>query len=270
MGNRVGNRPLTRRKWAASLDFMSRSLRAAKGGLIYHTLNRGNTNLEIFVTDADFAIFEQTLAEAVRRTGMRLLSYCVLPTHFHLLIWPRADGDLSHFMRWLTLTHTQRWHAHHRTAGTGHVYQGRFRSFPIQADEHFLTVCRYVERSSLEAGLVERVQDYRWCSLWSRLAKADPERPPLSAWPVERPRDWTTRLNRRPAPADVEAVEQSIRRGQPFGSPPWQARTAAKLGLESTFRPRGRPRKTTVSATKIDPPVPRGPARKTGKVPKPS
>ena len=151
---------------------MSRPLRAAKGGLIYHTLNRGNTNLEIFSTDDDYAAFEHTLAEAVEREGMRLLAYCLMPTHFHLVLWPRADGELSQFMRWLTLTHTQRWHSQHQTTGTGHVYQGRFRSFPIQPDDHFLTVCRYVERNPLRAGLVARAQDWRWCSLWSRLAKA--------------------------------------------------------------------------------------------------
>jgi hypothetical protein len=87
---------------------------------------------------------------------MRLLAYCLMPNHFHLLVWPRADGDLSQFLRWLTVTHTQRWHAHHRTAGTGHLYQGRFKSFPVQSDEHFLTVCRYVERNALRANLVGR------------------------------------------------------------------------------------------------------------------
>ena len=79
-----------------------------------------------------------------------------MPNHWHFVLWPQGDGDLSEFMRWLTVTHTQRWHAAHHTAGTGPLYQGRFKSFPIQADDHLLTVLRYVERNALRANLVER------------------------------------------------------------------------------------------------------------------
>jgi putative transposase len=222
---------------------MSRPLRAAEGGLIYHTLNRANAGLEIFASDDDYAVFERVLAEAVARDQMRLLAYCLMPNHFHLLVWPRGDGDLSRFMRWLTLTHTQRWHARRRTAGRGHVYQGRYKSFPVQSDDHFLTVCRYVERNALRAELVTRAQDWRWGSLWSRRAELTPELPLLAPWPIAMPRDWTARVNRPLGRAEEEAVRRSIYRGRPFGSEPWQIQTAARLGLESTFRDRGRPRK---------------------------
>src|SRR5436305_82424 len=89
-----------------------------------------------------------------------------MPNHWHLVLEPHEDGELSRFVGWLSLTHTQRWHAHRRSAGTGHVYQGRFKSFPIQDDEHFLTVCRYVERNALRAHLVKRAENWRWGSLW--------------------------------------------------------------------------------------------------------
>src|SRR5271154_2044973 len=106
---------------------------------------------------------------------MRLLAYCSMPNHWHLVVWPRNDGELSPLVGWLTLTHTQRWHAHHRSAGSGHVYQGRFKSFPIQEDEHFHTVARYVERSALRANLVGRGEDWRWGSLyrWVRGSSED-------------------------------------------------------------------------------------------------
>jgi putative transposase len=116
---------------------MPRPPRAAEGGLNYHALNRATARLTLFDSDEDYTAFERVLAQAVPRHDMRLLAYCLTPDHFHLLLWPRADGDLSRFLRWLTMTHTQRRHAHHRTAGTGHLYQGRFKSFPVQADEHF-------------------------------------------------------------------------------------------------------------------------------------
>ena len=226
---------------------MPRPPRAAEGGLVYHALNRGNARLALFGTDGDYAAFERVLAQAVARYDMRLLAYCAMPNHFHLLLWPRGDGDLSQFMRWLTVTHTQRWHAHHHTAGTGHLYQGRFKSFPVQSDDHFLTVCRYVERNALGANLVDRAEDWRWGSLWGRRRNADGDRPALAAWPIDRPRDWTARVNRPFGPKEEEAVRRSIERGQPFGSKSWKASVSARLGLESLFRLRGRPRKTNDS-----------------------
>ncbi len=141
---------------------MSRPLQLAEGGLVYHTLNRANARLAIFTDDGDFEAFERVLAEALTRDAMRLLAYCVMPNHFHLVVWPRRDGDLSRFMRWLTMTHTQRWHAHHHSAGSGHLYQGRFKSFPVQSDEHLLTVCRHVERNAVRAGLARRAERWRW------------------------------------------------------------------------------------------------------------
>ena len=173
---------------------MSRPLRASEGGLVYHALNRSNARLLIF---EDYAAFERTLGEAVTRHDMRLLAYCLMPNHFHLVVWPRLDGELTRFMRWLTMTHTQRWHARRHSAGSGHLYQGRFKSFPVQDDGHLLTVCRYVERNALRAGLVERAQLWRWGSLWRRTARKPPEGPALSPWPTERPSDWTKRVNSR-------------------------------------------------------------------------
>ena len=225
---------------------MARLPRAAEGGLIYHALNRANARLKIFESDADYAAFTGVLADVVARTEMRLLGYCVMPNHFHLLLWPRADGDLSKFMRLLTLTHTQRRHAHRQSAGTGHLYQGRFKSFPIQGDEHFLTVCRYVERNAKRAGLVERAERWPWSSL--ALASAKPPQtivPELTPWPIPRPKDWVARVNAAFSPVEEEAVVRSMSRSQPFGDLDWQTTTSARLGLESAFRPRGRPRKST-------------------------
>ena len=144
-------------------------------------------------------------------------------------------------MRWLTVTHTQRWHAHYHTAGTGPLYQGRFKSFPIEEDEHLLTVCRYVERNALRAKLAARAEAWPWCSLWQRQ-----QRPPvdwLAAWPVPCPKGWLKYVNEAQSEAELAAVRESVRPGRPFGDVAWQRRTARRLGLESTLRPRGRPRK---------------------------
>jgi putative transposase len=144
---------------------MPRRPRFATGGIAYHVLNRRVGRLPLFEKLGDYSAFEKVLSEVCERTNVRIAAYCLMPNHWHLLLWPRADGELSEVMRWITVTHTQRWHAHRRSAGSGPVYQGRFKSFPVQTDEHFLTVARYVERNAMRAGLVERAEHWQWSSL---------------------------------------------------------------------------------------------------------
>jgi len=205
-------------------------------------LNRGNARTEVLSKPGDYEAFERIVAQALTRVSVRLLAYCLMPNHWHLVLWPREDGDLSAFMAWLTMTHAQRWHAHRGTTGGGHLYQGRYKSFPIQQDGHFLTVCRYVERNSLRAGLVRRAEDWRWCSLWRREYGDDKARTLLSPWPVPPPRDWVQAANTPQPQAELTAVRVCVTRGRPYGSSFWQSRVAARLGLQSTLRPRGRPR----------------------------
>src|SRR6476660_3812549 len=121
---------------------MPRRLHGAMGGIVDHGLNRGVGRMALFREPDDYDAFERILEQTVERTGLRVLCHCVMPNHWHLVLWPREDGELSEAMRWLTVTHTQRWHAHRRTSGSGPVYQGRFKSFPVEADGHFLAVAR--------------------------------------------------------------------------------------------------------------------------------
>ncbi len=140
------------------------------------------------------------------------------------------------------MTHAQRWHAHRRSAGSGHLDQGRFKSFTVQDDGHLITLCRHVERNALRAGLVPRAEDWRRGGLRRHLAEGPAPGPTLSPWPIERPGGWVGRLNDPPGPAEEEALRRAVRRGQPFGSEGWRAATASRLGLGATLRPRGRPR----------------------------
>jgi putative transposase len=202
--------------------------------------------MALFENQADYAAFERVLAQAVEREpGARLLGYCLMPNHWHLVLWPRRDGQLSQFMRWLTVTHTQRWHAHHRTSGTGPVYQGRFKSFPIEQDDHLLTVLRYVERNALRAKRVQRAEDWRWSSLWRWMnrRKVLEDVPALSDWPVDRRRGWAAWVNEPMSLAELQALRQSVKRGTPWGGETWVSRTAKRLSLQATLRPIGRPPK---------------------------
>ena len=162
-----------------------------------------------------------------------------------MVLSPNVDGGMSAFVGWVTLTHTQRYHAHHGTIGYGHVYQGRYRSFPIQDDSHFLTVCRYVERNALTANLVNRAEEYRWGSLSNWLNKDSPIE--LSPWPIRRSPGWVERVNQALTKKELDALRHSVKRSLPFGDEQWTIQTAKRLGLESTTRPRGRPKKACLN-----------------------
>jgi len=170
---------------------------------------------------------------------MRVTGYCLMPNHFHLLLWPHEDGDLSRWMQWLLTSHVRRYHRHYK--GSGHVWQGRFKAFPIQKDEHYLTVLRYVERNPLRANLVERSQDWPWSSL--SIGKAARPAGLLTDGPLPKGAGWTNHVNAAQTQTELDRLRQSVNRGTPFGSETWAQRTAKALGLESSLRPRGRPRK---------------------------
>ena len=156
---------------------MARRFRCSDAGYVYHVLNRAVGRATLFSKGGDYAAFEKILCQAWERFSMRLLSYLIMPNHWHLVVWPEQAETLSAYVPWVTVTHVRRWHAHYHTGGTGPIYQGRFKSFPVQEDDPLV------------------------------------------------------------------ALRRSVVRGAPYGDELWQQRTAKMLGLESSMRPRGRPKK---------------------------
>lgn len=243
-------------------------------------LNRANAKLKIFTTRADYEEFVQAMREALDHVPIRVLSWCLMPDHWHLVLWPRREGELSEFMRRLSVTHTRRWHSRRRSSGTGHLYQGRYRSFPVEPDEHLLEVCRYVEANPVRSKMVKKAADWPWSSLHQHGSQYGPissskkpaadatgraatEPPALAEWPVEVPRNWAGHVEAPMEEKTVADLRRSVQRGTPFGSPDWQAKTCRKLRLESTMRPRGRPRKYPLPAEAGDAP----PGKSDNKVP---
>lgn len=222
---------------------MGRAPRADIAGGIYHALNRGNARQDIFFKDEDFEAFERIIVEGLEKFPVDLIAYQWMKNHWHMVLSPKTDGSMSAFIGWITLTHTQRYHAHHGTTGYGHVYQGRFRSFPVQDDEHFHTVCRYVERNALTANIVKLAEEYRWGSLYNWLGGASII--DLASWPIRRLPGWTKRVNDALTEKEMSAIRKSVIRGKPYGDEKWTERTVKKFGLESTVRARGRPKKLT-------------------------
>jgi putative transposase len=222
---------------------MPRPKRVCPAGEVFHVLNRAVARLTIFEKPGDYDAFFRTLLETWREVPLTIFAVVVMPNHWHFVVRPQTDRQLSDFFRRLTLTHTMRWHAHYHTGGTGHLYQGRFKSFPVQDDEHLLAVMRYVERNPLRAGLVDRAEAWRWSSAWAR--RQTPDKRPWLAIPQAPalPRPWRAWVNEPQTEAEVAAIRKCVVRGRPFGEDGWTESSVARLGLERTQRPRGRPRK---------------------------
>jgi len=184
------------------------------------------------------------LGKGLERYSAQIFAYTLMPDHWHIVLLPEQDGQMGKMLRWVTATHTQRYHAHYHTAGEGHLYQSRFKSFPVKDDEHFLTVCRYVERNPLRAKLVKRAERWPYGSLYRWVRNCDKDPKLLSPWPLRRTPGWTKHVNQALTEKELTAIRTSVQRGRPFGDVDWVEELAEQHDLWSTLRPRGRPART--------------------------
>ena len=217
---------------------MPRTARAIVGGICYHVINRGNARATVYHSRRDYAAFLTLMKLASERIPMRILAFCLMPNHFHLVLWSYCDGDISRWMHWLLTSHAKRHHRINRTSGR--IWQGRFKAFPIQQDRHLLTVLRYVERNPLRANLVRRATDWRWSSL-----NEDPAglKLHLCECPVSKPGNWIEFVDQPQSQTEIDALRRCTLKNAPFGSTAWTRSTAEKLGLESSLRAAGRPKR---------------------------
>lgn len=195
---------------------MPRPRRSCAAGEVYHLINRGNKKARIFIEAADYQGFVTAMADASERTGVRHMTFCIMPNHFHIVAQSSADNDVSAYMQRLMNAHIRTYQERHGTKGTGHIYQGRYRPIQVMTDYQFLNVCRYVDANPLRAGLVDRAEHWPWGGL--ALKKSRDGRNLLSSWPVPRPADWLDRVNRQQSEASLKEIRKAIARGRPGAS----------------------------------------------------
>ncbi len=193
---------------------MARSPRVDLGGYVYHVINRANARARIFDTDADYIDFEYLLKEMVETFDMRILAYVVMPNHWHMLLYPRRDGDLKRSLQWLSTSHARRHHTRKGTIGGGHLYQGRYKSFLVEEDHHLLTVLKYIERNPARAKMVARPRDWRWGSAFRRLS-GNPAL--LADAPVDLPKNYRTWIEEAEPSEEVDMVRHSVNKGVSYG-----------------------------------------------------
>ena len=220
---------------------MSRRRRIAPAGFVYHVMNRAAGRQVLFEKPSDYNAFEDILSLGQRHTPMRIIAYCLMRTHWHLLLWPERDGTITTFMHWVTTVHARRWVLAHDAVGRGAVYQSRFKAIAVQPGQHLFTVWRYIERNPIRANLVRRAELWPWSSLSGR------QQIILSIPPTPVPDNWIERVNLPQTNAELNAVRRCLDTGAPYGDLHWRASTDAVVG----WRRHGRPKKDHISASDL-------------------
>ena len=226
---------------------MPRRARRILGGCVYHVLNRSAGRVRIFHKAADYDAFERIRQEVRKIIPLRLLGWCLMPNHWHMVVWPdKNEGQMvSEFMRRLAVTHATRWRWHRHNVGDGPVYQGRFKAFPVENDRHYLTALRYVETNAWRSGLCQckPAENWRWSSLWNWAHKDPNVRRQVEAGPLDRPAGWLRLVNTPMNAKELEVLRRCVNRGVPLGGETWVASTAQASGVPYPPRDRGRPRR---------------------------
>ena len=218
---------------------MPRVSRCLVNDFTYHVLNRGNGKKRVFHKHQDFLSFIELMKEAKKRLPINIYAYCLMPNHFHFVLKSSQASNLSKWIHWLLTVHSRRYHHYYKTCG--HIWQGRFKSFMIQNDEHLIKVLRYVEGNAVRAGLVFSAKDWPWSSHKQRISEETEKI--IDIPPVELPSDWTSYVDEPLTSKELLDLRQSVNHQFPYGDNKWKKKISQQLGLAYTFKPRGRPRK---------------------------
>ncbi|MFL6844059.1 MAG: transposase [Allosphingosinicella sp.] len=217
---------------------MPRRARLVVPDIPHHVTQRGNRRQTTFFGEGDYAFYRHLLAEECARAGTRVWAWCLMPNHVHLILVPSHPAGLAKAMG---ETHRRYTSAINRREGwTGHLWQGRFASFPM--DEEWLVACaRYVELNPVRARLARRPEQWRWSSARAHLGLAAADRLTDMESPLGRVGDWPSLISVDLDRPRLETIRERERTGHALGSAAFVERVAALLGRPAGPRPRGRP-----------------------------
>ncbi len=141
---------------------MSELLRIQSPNILFHVINRGNAKQIIFHDEQDFQLYLDLLQHYKKKFDVRIYHFVLMSNHTHLLLEPMQENTISRFMLGIDLTYAR--YFNQKYHGVGHVWQSRFRSIPIEADEYYLRCARYIELNPVRANIVHHPLDYPWSS----------------------------------------------------------------------------------------------------------
>lgn len=222
---------------------MPRPARRVFPGIPHHVVQRGNRQEAVFFSDGDRATYLDWLAQHCVESRVQVLAYCLMTNHVHIVAVPEDGVGLEKVFRPLHTRYAMR--VNRRRGSTGHVWQGRFFSAPL--DESYMwTAIRYVERNPVRAGMVDMAEAYGWSSAAAHCGlRADPllTRDPDWCATLNSVDGWASWLRDEDPPERVKELRDLSRRSLPCGSEDFVRGLQNRAGRPMAARPRGRPRK---------------------------
>jgi len=224
---------------------MPRLARAIAVGFPHHVTQRGTDRECVFFTNADRNVYLDLLRTAARHASLRILAYCLMPNHIHLVGVPDQPDSLAIALRRAHGRYASYLNA--RRGRTGHLWQNRFYSCALDRD-HLSVALRYVERNPVRARLVERVEQYPWSSAAAHLSGIDPrEILDMNFWLDRGSRDaWQSLLATPEELLAVRLLQRGTFTGRPVGSAGFIDQLEAQL--DRTLRPRQGVRRRAATA----------------------
>jgi len=220
---------------------MARQPRVDISDEVYHVINRSNARWRIFKSEKDYQNVLDSLEETLELIPISIYSFCIMPNHWHFAVKPHKNGDLGKFFGKFTQKLTQRWHASHNTAGSGHLFQGRFKSFLVEKDSYFFQLMIYIEANPLRAKMVKRAEDWQWSSLYLRITNPAITEKLLTPWLINIPDNYLKLVNLPLQKEELKNIRHAVLRGSPLGNQSWINSKVKKYDLQYTIRREGRP-----------------------------
>jgi len=148
---------------------MPRKARKLSSTNIYHVMIRGNRRQDIFLEDEDRFRFIKILKKVKQKGEYELYAYCLMSNHVHLLIKEKND-QISRVMKRINISYVNYFNKKYQQIG--HLFQGRYKSEPIESENYLLTVLCYIHNNPLNASIVNDLKEYPWSSYFGYTEKS--------------------------------------------------------------------------------------------------
>ncbi|HEX6992980.1 MAG TPA: transposase [Gammaproteobacteria bacterium] len=221
----------------------------------FHVVQRGNNQARTFFADQDYALYLALLEYACRRYQTQVHAYVLMTNHVHLLVTSSLPEGVSRTMQYVGSRYVAK--VNLRLGRTGTLWEGRFRSSPVDTDRYLLACYRYIEQNPVRAGMVRRPDDYTWSSVRincgtrsSSLVKPHPVFLALGSTARVRAARYRQLLDEGLAQQTVDEIRNSVRSGLPAGSDEFRQSLEASLNRPLCRRRPGRPRKEQKAASR--------------------
>ncbi len=202
---------------------MGRLARYAPAAIPQHVIQRGNNRQSCFVSKENFAVYSAYLNEALEKYAVRCHGWVFMTNHVHLLCTPSTDNALSKMMQWLGQKYVRYYNRHSARSGT--LFEGRFKSCPVQTERYFLNCLKYIELNPVRAGMVSDPAEYYWSSYQANALGKNitmwtphPEYLRLGKTPAERRRAYREIMEQPATEALLKEIRQSTQRGMALGN----------------------------------------------------